>query len=96
MDDRMFFFLMDLSDVSTFKSVLFQTHLYTHRIHVYGIFTCVYHTNQAKVGKSTIRGSYGISYPRLPNTLFLEVFEPKKSYPKETKPEQKVFGRLGI
>ena len=40
---RCFFFLMDLSDVSTFKSVLFQTHLYTHRIHVYGIFTCVFH-----------------------------------------------------
>ena len=45
-----------------------------------GIVTCVYHKNQAKVGKSKIRGSYGISYPRLPNTFFLEVFEPKKSY----------------
>ena len=46
---------------------------------MYGIVTCVCHKNQAQVGKSTIRGSYGISYPRVPNTLFLEVFEPKKS-----------------
>ena len=33
---------------------------HSHRIHGTGIFTYIYHKNQANVGKYTIHGSYGI------------------------------------
>ena len=45
---------------------------------MYGIFTYIYHTNQLKVGKYTIHGSYGIAMlvyqgvlPGIPETAFV-------------------------